>query len=199
MRPAAGLRVWIRYRNRCFQPWFARASWGLASRISLSLWRYSALARLCSLAFCSECISVTSPIKLSAQLLQIVQRDLGRAIEPHGHDGRSRADGRVSVHCMVPPGARAQSPGQDRIERYGNAAGQADLPAMGVTAQEQVEAGMSSLAVDLGGVRKQNGELLMWDVRRQPSRCCQPGRSEHHRCLRCECAGRHARSHLLRS
>ena len=62
---------------------------------------------------------------------------------------------------MVPPGARPQGSWQDGAERQGNAPWQANLPAMGVTADQHIEICMSGLPINLRCVRHEHRELLM--------------------------------------
>ncbi len=82
--------------------------------------------------------------------------NLRKAVDPSRDDGRPDADRGVSYHVAILPQPRSHPARQFRIEGDRDGAGQADLAAMGVPAQQQIEIGMSRLAVDLGGMRQQD-------------------------------------------
>ena len=88
-----------------------------------------------------------------------MQRDLRRAVDAHRKDARPDPDGGVPDHLVIFPGARPHPPREDRIERDRDGAGQANLAAMSMAAQQQAEPGMRRLAVDLRRMRQQDRRL----------------------------------------
>ena len=92
-----------------------------------------------------------------------MQRDLRRAVEPYGNNGRSGAHRGVSCHPLVGPRSGAEMAGQLRTQRKREAARQADLTAMGMSTQHQVELSMCGLTVDLRRVRQQHRERSRWN------------------------------------
>src|ERR1700737_1701197 len=87
-----------------------------------------------------------------------MQRNFRRTIETRGNDGTTYSDGSVSIHVAIPPRARAHVPGENRIKRNWDAPWEADLPPMGVSAQQQTEIGMGRLLINFRRVRKQDRE-----------------------------------------
>ena len=59
---------------------------------------------------------------------------------------------------------RRKNARQIGFEQDRNAARQADLPAVRMSAQHQVEAGVRGLPVDFGGVRQQDRDLAGWNI-----------------------------------
>ena len=57
--------------------------------------------------------------------------------------------------------------GADRLEQDRNAAGQAYLPAVGVSAQHQGETSVRGLPVDLRSVREQDRDITLGNFRRR--------------------------------
>jgi hypothetical protein len=55
---------------------------------------------------------------------------------------------------------------QDRIKCDGDGAGQADLAAVGMAAQQQIETGVRRLAIDLRRVRQEDGEPVVGNIGR---------------------------------
>src|SRR5664279_2163957 len=90
-----------------------------------------------------------------------MKRDLRRTIEADGHHGRSGADRSVAGHISVFPSARPERSRQNGIECDGDAAGQAYLPTVRVSAQQQIESRMRGLPVYFRRVGQKNRELFM--------------------------------------
>jgi len=82
-----------------------------------------------------------------------MQGNFGRAIEPRGDDGRPDTDRGVSDHVAVSPQPRTHPPRQRRIQSDWDRTWQADLPAVRVPAEQQIEIGMRCLTIDLGRMR----------------------------------------------
>ena len=64
--------------------------------------------------------------------------------------------------CRQAPAPKAR--GRLASEQDRNAARQANLPAVSMSAQHQVEAGVLGLPVDFGGVRRQDRDLAGWNL-----------------------------------
>jgi len=77
--------------------------------------------------------------------MKVMQRDFWRAVEAHRNDGRSRAHRRVADQLTIFPSAGAHRTRQDRIECDRDSPRKADLAAMGMAAQEEIEVGTGSL------------------------------------------------------
>ncbi|MGB3022563.1 MAG: hypothetical protein WBB50_10630, partial [Methyloceanibacter sp.] len=90
--------------------------------------------------------------------MKMMQRDLGRTVEPDRHDARARSNRSVAGHAVMLPCPRTHVPRQDAIEGDGYASGQADLAAMGMAGEEEIEIGMCRLPVDFRCVREQDRE-----------------------------------------
>src|SRR6266446_447830 len=88
-----------------------------------------------------------------------MERDFRGAIEPRGNDRGASADGCVANHITVLPCARTHMTGKNRIQSDRNAAGKADLPTMGVPAEEQAKVSIGSLLIDLRRVRQQDRKI----------------------------------------
>ena len=69
--------------------------------------------------------------------VQMMQRDLGRAVEAGRHDADACAGGGIADHVVMLEAAIPHGARQDAIERDGNAAWQAHLAAMGVARQSR--------------------------------------------------------------
>ena len=82
-------------------------------------------------------------------------------MEPDGHVGGAESGGGVAAGAAVLPQSGAVFPGSARIEEDGFAAGEAHLPAVGVTAEVEVDAVVRSDASELGGVGEQDGESTL--------------------------------------
>ena len=82
----------------------------------------------------------------------MMQGNFRRAVDADRDDARSDADRGVPNHVVILPQPGSHPPRQFRIEGDRDGAGQADLAAMRVAAQQQVEIGVSRLAIDLGRV-----------------------------------------------
>ena len=65
------------------------------------------------------------------------------------------------------PCASAESAGQIGFEQDRNAAGQADLPAVRMSAQHQGETGVRGLPVDFRSVREQDRDITLGNLRRR--------------------------------
>jgi hypothetical protein len=87
--------------------------------------------------------------------MQAMQRDLRRAIEAGRHDGDACAGRRVANHPVMIETAVPHRAGQHAVERDRNAAGQADLAAMRVAGEQDVEISVRGLPVDLRRVRQE--------------------------------------------
>src|ERR1700722_20673110 len=64
----------------------------------------------------------------------------------------------------MPPCAGGKNARQIGFEQDRNAARQANLPAVRMSAQHQVEAGARGLPVDFGGVRQQDRDVAGWNI-----------------------------------
>src|SRR4029450_3362648 len=64
---------------------------------------------------------------------------------------------------MIAPGSSAEPPRTTRIARQWYPARQADLPAMGMPAEQHIEAHMRRMPVDFGGVGQENRGRLRGD------------------------------------
>src|SRR6266511_6429522 len=101
---------------------------------------------------------------MGSGVLQVMQGYFRETIEPHGNDDRSGADRGIPNHVMILPRSRAHVPRQDRIQSDRDGTGEADLASVGMTAQQQIEIGMGSLAVDLRRMGKENGKLVVREL-----------------------------------
>src|SRR4029079_5485701 len=93
--------------------------------------------------------------------MKVMQRDFWRAVEAHRNDGRSRAHRRVADQLTIFPSAGAHRTRQDRIESDRDSPGKADLAAMGMAAQEEIEVGTGSLPIYFWRVGDQNRKLVV--------------------------------------
>ena len=64
----------------------------------------------------------------------------------------------------MPPCAGGKNARQIGFEQDRNAARQANLPAVRMSAQHQVEAGVRGLPVDFGGVGQQDSDVAGWNI-----------------------------------
>ena len=85
-----------------------------------------------------------------------MERDFRKAVETYRDNTRSNPDGGVADHVVIFPRPRRHVSWQRRIDGNRDRPGQADLAAVGVPTQQQTEVGMSSLTIDLWGVRQQD-------------------------------------------
>ena len=74
---------------------------------------------------------------------------------------------KLHLDSRMSPCASAESARQIGFKQDRNAAGQANLPAMRVSAQHQIEAGVRRLPVDFRSVREQDRNATMRDLRRR--------------------------------
>src|ERR1700688_2355300 len=88
-----------------------------------------------------------------------MQRDLWGAIVPHRNHARACTNGRVADHITVLPWTGPNMTWKDRRQSNRNAPGKADLPAMGVPAEEQAKVSIGSLLIDLRCVRQQDRKI----------------------------------------
>src|SRR5262249_49250144 len=95
--------------------------------------------------------------------LQMMQCNLGAAVEPHVHSGSADSNRGVAKHRMMLPCAIAHAPRQHRIELDRDASGETDLPTMRVPAQHDAEPRMGRLLIDFGGVRQENRKCVTRD------------------------------------
>ena len=65
------------------------------------------------------------------------------------------------------PCVSAESARQIGFEQDGNAAGQANLPPMCMSAQHQVKTGVCSLPLDFRSVREQDRDTTVWNISRR--------------------------------
>src|SRR3984893_302434 len=101
---------------------------------------------------------------VSGATAQGMQGNLRPAVDANGDDARPDADRGVPDHVAIPPQPRSHPPRQLRVEGDRDGAGQADLAAMRVTAQYQVEIGVRRLAIDLGRVRQQDRKPVIGEL-----------------------------------
>lgn len=78
--------------------------------------------------------------------------DLGRAVKTGRHDGAAYTHRGVALHIMVAPGTCPEAAGQHRIEAQRYSAREANLSAVSMPAEQQIELGMCSLLVHLRGM-----------------------------------------------
>src|SRR5262245_35795548 len=110
-------------------------------------------SRSCKIsAICMLCCGPTQSING----LQMVQCDLGTAVEPHVHSGSADSDRGVAKHRIMLPCALAHASRQHSIELNRDAPGETDLPTMRVPAQHDAEPRMGRLLIDFGRVRQEN-------------------------------------------
>ena len=114
----------------------------LAIPVTVIMWQ---LLRPVNPTVALKAIAVLKPP--ASRPFQLVERDLGRAIEAYSNDASAGAYGRICLQVSVFPGTCAHVAWKHRIEREGDAAGQADLAPVCMTAQHDVETGMRSLPV----------------------------------------------------
>src|SRR5271169_5193243 len=81
------------------------------------------------------------------------------AIEPDRNDRGASANGCIANHVTVLPCARTHMTWKNRIQGDRDPAGKADLPTMGVSAEEQAKVGIGSLLIDLRRMRQQDGKI----------------------------------------
>src|SRR5262249_24474713 len=73
--------------------------------------------------------------------MKVVQGNFRETIDPDWNDGGSDANRGITCHLSMLPRTGTHVPRQNGIESDGDGTGQADLAAMGMTAQQQVKAG----------------------------------------------------------
>src|SRR5215831_6437468 len=95
----------------------------------------------------------------------MMQGNFRRTVEPYRNNGPPNPRRGVAAHIAVFPRPRAHAPRQRRIESDRNCAGQTNLSAMSMSAEQHIEIGMRSLAIDLGGVREQYRKFVGGDLR----------------------------------
>ena len=93
-----------------------------------------------------------------------MKSDLRWAIEAHRHDGGTGTHRGVAKQVEIFPGPGAHVSGKLGIECEWDATWQANLPAMGMAADQHGEAHVSGLLVDFGAVRKQDGKFATRDT-----------------------------------
>jgi len=81
-----------------------------------------------------------------------------RTIETDIQQGNPDSARCVALHALMAPCPLAHAAGCTGIAKDGDAPRQGNLPTMGMTAQQEIDAGMGGLTVDLGGVGEQDGE-----------------------------------------
>jgi len=96
-----------------------------------------------------------------------MERNFRGAIEPRRNDRGASADGCIADHIKVLPCARTHMTWKNRIQSDWNAAGKADLPTVGVPAEEQAKVSIGSLLIDLRRMRQQDRKI----PERDASRC----------------------------
>jgi len=79
--------------------------------------------------------------------------DLRGTIKPGRYDRAARPHRRVTRHVVILPGACAKPPRQYGIQADRDMTRKADLAAMCVTAEHQIELGMGGLLINLWRVR----------------------------------------------
>src|ERR1700687_1945303 len=105
--------------------------------------------------------------RLASAATKAVQGDLGWTVEAYGHDARSSTHRRVADHVVMLPGPSPHPSRQRRPERDRDPSRQADLAAVGMAAQHQIEIGVGRLAINFRGVRQQNRELTIRYLQRR--------------------------------
>ena len=89
-----------------------------------------------------------------------MQRDLGRTVEPDIDNAGTGTGGGIPLQSLILPGATAERAGAAGVAHQGQTARQADLPAMGMPAEHQVEIGMCSMLVDQMSYSLENIRLV---------------------------------------
>jgi hypothetical protein len=64
-------------------------------------------------AFRCKC-SMTESNEIGLAALEMMKGDFGKAVDAHGHDGRSGTDRRISDHIVILPSARSETPHDTR-------------------------------------------------------------------------------------
>src|SRR5215831_4357814 len=80
--------------------------------------------------------------------LQAMQRDLRRTIEPYRNDAGAGANGGIPIHLAIAPGPGTEPPWHTCIQSDRDGTRQADLPAVRMATQHEIETGMRGLPVD---------------------------------------------------
>jgi hypothetical protein len=96
----------------------------------------------------------------------MMQGNFWKAINADGDYSASHTDRGVTYHVTVIPWPRAHMPWQNRTKGDWNRPGQTDLTTVGMTTQEQIEAGMCSLAVNFRCMRQQDRKRPVWNFGR---------------------------------
>src|SRR6516164_10978254 len=96
-----------------------------------------------------------------------MQRDFWPVVEPDWNYRRTGADGRIADHLPVSPRPRSESARHVRFKKNRNAPGKTDLSSVCVSAQHQVESGVSCLAIDLRRVGQEDRDAALWNFRRR--------------------------------
>jgi hypothetical protein len=95
-----------------------------------------------------------------------MQRYLGRTVEADWNAARSRADRRVTHHAMIRPWSFAHRTRQRRLQDDRRSTRQADLPAVRVPREQQVETGVGCLPHPMNRAvfRHRPGRSLPWPL-----------------------------------
>lgn len=85
-------------------------------------------------------------------LTEMVYSHFGLAVETHVDNRGPSTNRGIAQELVVLPGAGAQLARTAGIARDRASAGQADLPAVGMTTQHDIETGMCCMTIDFGGM-----------------------------------------------
>src|ERR1019366_10323056 len=91
--------------------------------------------------------------------MKAMQGDFRGTVETNRNDARSSTHGRVASHVVILPSSRPHPSRQYSVKYDRNRSWQTDLATVRVSAQQQIEIGMSRLALDFRCVRQSDGEL----------------------------------------
>src|ERR1700676_1025353 len=83
-----------------------------------------------------------------------MQGDFRRTVQAHRNDARSSTHRGVANHVVILPGSRPHSSWQHRLQFDRNGSRETELPTVRVTAQQQIEISVSSLAIDFRCMRQ---------------------------------------------
>jgi hypothetical protein len=96
-----------------------------------------------------------------------MQSNFWKAIDTHRDHSTPDTNRRITYHLTVLPSPRAHLPWQNRTKGDWIRPGQTDLTSVGMPTQKQIEAGMGSLAVNLGRMRQQDRKRMVWNSGRR--------------------------------
>src|SRR6476660_1268402 len=91
---------------------------------------------------------------------EVMQGNFGKTIKADRNGSASHSNRGVANHIAILPWPRAHMPRQNRTKRDRNRTGQANLTAVGMATEKDIEASMCGLAVNFGRMRQQDGESV---------------------------------------